>query len=142
MDQKEYLMQVYNLDRRIYLMNLELKEYKRLSLSVSGPVYGEERVDHTPDRRAPFEKWVLKALDKEKEIQDAMKELDIIKADVLESIEEVGNQEYRMILRYRYIQSMNLPKIADTLYVSMSTLKRWHKEAVESIVVPEKYAKA
>ena len=71
MTSKEYLTQLFNLDRRIYLMKLEAEEYRRLADSLPGQTFDKPYVKNgTPNTKAPFEKWLLKALDKEKEIEE------------------------------------------------------------------------
>ena len=36
---------------------------------------------------------------------------------------------------------MKFPDICSKLYISLSTCKRWHKEAIAKIVIPDKYKK-
>ena len=70
MTSKEYLMQIYNLDHKIYMMQLEADEYRRLADVIPGGNYDKPFVK--PSNRnteAPFVKWINKALDKEKEIE-------------------------------------------------------------------------
>ena len=117
MTTKEYLSQVYNLDHKIYLMKLEVQEYRRLASSIPGVNYDKEVVSGTRNLDAPFVKWIYKALDKEQEIKVAIKELEQKKIEVLNVIDEVENADYRMLLKYRYLNIMNFPDIAQKLYV-------------------------
>ena len=140
MDQKEFLSQAFNLDRKIYLMQLEAEEYRRLSRSIPGGDYSQPKVDKSPtSSEAPFVQWIYKALDKEKEIEELTKNVVTIKNDIMNSIGKLDNDDQKLILTMRYINSSSFPSIANKLYVSLTTLKRWHKEAVEKIVVPDKY---
>jgi len=136
MTAKEYLSRVYRLDHKIYLMKLEVEEYNRLANSPPGQDFTRPRVDHTPSNEAYFVKWVNKAIDKEAEIKKEIEKLEQIKVEVSNAIDVLDNIEYRMILKYRYINSMQFPDIASKLYMSESTLKRKHKEALENFVVP------
>ena len=140
MSAKEYLSQVYKLDHRIHLMELEAEEYRRLSLSLPGQDFTKPRVDHTPDNQAYFVKWLCKAIDKEKEIKEKMKELVVIKAKVMATIDKVENPDYRMVLKLRYIDSMQFPDVAKKMCWSLSTIKRYHKEALEVVKVPTEVA--
>lgn len=140
MDKKEYLSQVFNLDRKIYLMKLEAEEYRRLSMSIPGGDFTQPRIDKSPtSSQAPFVQWIHKALDKEKEIEEFLKKISVIKADIMNSINELQNEDYKMVLLLRYIQSLKFPEIASKMYAAESTIKRWHREAIGLIVVPEKY---
>lgn len=136
MTAKEYLSQVYKLDHKIYLMQLEVEEYRRLASSIPGQDFTRERVDHTPSYEAPFVKWIMKAIDKEEQIKKKMAELTELKAKVMSVIDEVQNDNLRMVLKLRYINSMGFPDIADKLYASESTIKRWHREALCEVKVP------
>ena len=140
MTSKEYLMQIYNLDHKIYMMQLEADEYRRMADVIPGGNYDKPFVK--PSNRnteAPFVKWVNKALDKEQEIQKEIERLNILKTEVSDVIDQLDNLDYRMILKYKYFQAMSFSEIATKMYASCSTIKRWHNEALELIVVPEKY---
>ena len=136
MTAKEYLSQVYRLDHKIYLMQLEVEEYNHLAASVPGQDFSKERVDTSPTYDAPYVKWIIKALDKEREIKEKMKELQVLKAKVMVVIDEVEDDSLRMVLKLRYINSMSFPDIANKLYAAESTIKRWHREALSKVIVP------
>lgn len=137
MTAKEYLSQVYKLDHKIHIMKLEVEEYNRLSLSIPSIDYSRERVDHTPSNESYYAKWIEKAIDKQAEINEKIKELEILKLEVSNEIDKLENENYRMILKYRYINSMTFPDIAKKIFLAESTVKRLHREAVESFVVPQ-----
>jgi len=136
MTAKEYLSQVYKLDHKIYLMQLEVEEYRRLASSIPGQDFTRERVDHTPSYEAPFVKWIMKAIDKEAEIKKKMEELQVLKAKVMGVIDEIEDDNLRMILKFRYINSMQFPDIADKMYASLATVYRWHREGLAQVKVP------
>lgn len=136
MTAKEYLSQVYKLDHKIYLMQLEVEEYRRLASSIPGQDFTRERVDHTPSYEAPFVKWIMKAIDKEAEIKKRMEELQVLKAKVMGVIDEIEDDNLRMILKFRYINSMQFPDIADKMYASLATVYRWHREGLAQVKVP------
>ena len=140
MTSKEYLMQIYNLDHKIYMMQLEADEYRRMADVIPGGNYDKPFVK--PSNRnteAPFVKWINKALDKEKEIEKEIERLNNLTVEITDVIDALENIDYRMLLKLRYLQSMSFGDIANKMYISCSTLKRWHNEALELIVVPEKY---
>lgn len=140
MTSKEYLSQIYNLDHKIYLMQLEVDEYRRLADSVPGPNYDKPFINNpNPNTEAPFMKWLTKALDKEREIEKEIERLNNLKIEVLEVIDKLDNLEYRMLLKFRYLQALSFGEISKKMYASPSSIKRWHNEALELIVVPEKY---
>lgn len=140
MTSKEYLSQIYNLDHKIYLMRLEAEEYRRLSYSLPGQDFTKPFVKSSnPNTEAPFMKWLVKALDKEKEIEQEIERLNNLKIEVIDVIDKLENLEYRMLLKLRYLQALSFGEISKKMYASPSSIKRWHNEALELIVVPEKY---
>ena len=140
MTSKEYLTQLFNLDRRIYLMKLEAEEYRRLADSLPGQTFDKPYViSGTPNTKAPFEKWLLKALDKEKEIEELTEKMKVLTEDIANSIDLVENLDYRVLLKLRYINQMAMTGIAEKMHISIPTAKRWHREALEVVEVPDKY---
>ena len=140
MTSKEYLMQIYNLDHKIYMMQLEADEYRRMADVIPGGNYDKPFVK--PSNRnteAPFVKWINKALDKEKEIEKEIERLNNLKVEVTSVISQIDNGNYRMVLMLRYLKSMKIEEIAETMHYSIPSVKRWHREALEVLVVPSKY---
>ena len=136
MPPKEYLSQVYKLDHKIYLMKLEVEEYRRLASSIPGQDFTRERVQTTRNLEAPFVKWIYKAIDKEDEIKKKMEELLKIKTEVLSVIDKIENDNLRVVLKLRYIDSLSWPQISEKIYASEKTVRRWHNQALELVVVP------
>ncbi len=136
MTAKEYLEQVYKLDHKIYLMQLEVEEYHRLAKSIPGQDFSHERVDGTRSFAAPFEKWIYKAIDKEREIKQRMEELVKLKSEVMSVIDTIENDNYRLVLKLRYIDSLQWNEIASKIYASDKTVRRWHNAAIAEIKVP------
>ena len=140
MTSKEYLMQIYNLDHKIYMMRLEVEQYRRLADTIPGGNYDKPFVK--PSNRnteAPFVKWVNKALDKEKEIEQEIERLNNLVLEISLVIDSLENINYRILLRLRYIDSKTIEEIAEQMHYALPTIKKWHREAVELIEVPEKY---
>ena len=140
MTSKEYLMQIYNLDHKIYMMQLEADEYRRMADVIPGGNYDKPFVK--PSNRnteAPFVKWINKALDKEKEIEKEIERLNNLKIEVTSVISQIDNGNYRMVLMLRYLKSMKIEEIAEIMHYSIPSIKRWHREALEVLVVPSKY---
>ena len=42
---------------------------KEQSMMIPGPMWGEEKIQTQPSGKAPFEKWVIKQLDLEREVK-------------------------------------------------------------------------
>ena len=136
MTAKEYLSQVYKLDHKIYLMKLEVEEYHRLASSIPGQDFTRERVQTTRNLDAPFTKWIYKAIEKEEQIKKKMEELFRVKTEVMSVIDNIENDNLRVVLKLRYIDSLSWGEIAEKIYASDKTVRRWHNQALELVVVP------
>ena len=136
MTAKEYLSQVYKLDHKIYLMKLEVEEYHRLASSIPGQDFTRERVQTTRNLDAPFTKWIYKAIEKEEQIKKKMEELIKVKTEVMSVIDNIDNVNLRVVLKLRYIDSLSWSEIAEKIYASDKTVRRWHNQALELVVVP------
>ncbi len=134
-DVKEYLSGYHNTKLKIQKLQALVDEYIRLANQVPGIQFDAIRVDGGKNLKAPFEKWILKALDYELEIKDMEANLPIIKADILKTIEQLKDSEMERVLILRYIDWLTWNQIADEMYISRSTVKRWHLNALSGIQV-------
>jgi RNA polymerase sigma factor (sigma-70 family) len=134
-DVKEYLSRYHNTKVRIQKQQALVDEYIRLANQVPGIQFDKIRVDGGKNLKAPFEKWILKALDYELEIKDMEANLPTIKADILKTIEQLKDSEKERVLILRYIDWLTWNQIADEMYISRSTVKRWHLNALSLLKI-------
>ena len=134
MDSKEYLEQIRKLEHKIYCMKLRSEYYNTMSLSIPGPTYGE-KIGSNPNRNteAPFLKWLFKKDEIDREIGKLEEKLNSLKAEAIVKIETLENEDYKTILIKRYIEGCKWEEIANLIYVSKSTVKRWHEEVLHSL---------
>ena len=130
MNVKEFLSRYHDTQVKITKLQQIVDEYIRLANSIPGINFDAIRVDGTKSLQAPFEKWILRALNDEVVIEELKRELPIIKGEIIAAIDEVEDDELRKLLIYRYIDWNSWQEIAEKLYVSMSTVKRWHEIAL------------
>lgn len=131
----EYLSQVYKLQLKIDKKKIRAEEYERLSMSIPGPNYDQPVVDKTRSLEAPFVKWIGKLIYIQKEIEELEKKLDVLKAEVIGVIETLENEDYKNVLALRYISCLTWGEICGKLYISLSTVKRWHQSAIDIIKI-------
>ena len=136
MTAKEYLSQGYLLEQIIKLIKMDIEYWQDLASSVSSPGF-EEHFNATRNTDAPFVKQIYKMM----EYQDLLTEkLELhmnLKREMQKAIEEMSNQDERLVLEFRYIKNLTWPRIADLMYVDESTVRRWHNKALNHFVVPE-----
>jgi hypothetical protein len=135
MNAKEYLSRYHEAEIKINKLQQMVDEYIRLANSIPGINFDAIRVDGTKNLKAPFEKWILRALDDEAVILELKSKLPIIKGEIIAVIDELEDKELRKLLIYRYLDWSSWQEIAEKMFVSISTLKRWHKEALLEIKI-------
>lgn len=132
---KDYLSRYHYTKQKIELLQEEVREYIRLANSIPGINFDAIRVDGTKNLKAPFEKWIQKTLDNEFLITDMKKSLPIIKGEIISVIEKLEDRQFKMILIYRYIDWLSWSEISNKLYCSVSTIKRWHNNALSMLKI-------
>jgi len=131
MDIKGYLSLYHQTLVKIRKIQDLVDVYIRLANEIPGVQYDAIRVDGGKNLKAPFEKWILKALDYENQIEELKRTLPIIKEDVIAEIEKLEDENQRKVLIYRYIDWHTWNEIAELMYISLSTVKRWHTNALD-----------
>jgi len=135
MNVKDYLSRYHYTELKIQRMQEEVYEYNRLANTIPGCNFDAIRVDGTKSLDAPFTKWIHKALEQELLIEVMKRKLPIIKCEIISVIDELEDTELKKLLIYRYIDWLSWNDIAAKMYVSLSTLKRWHKNALELLKI-------
>ncbi|MDY0373679.1 MAG: hypothetical protein RBQ86_06140 [Candidatus Izemoplasmatales bacterium] len=138
MDVKEYLCRYHVTEEKILKLQQIVAEYLRLANTIPGVNLDQIRVDGTRRLDAPFEKWILKALDDELLIEELKKQLPLIKCEIISLIDELEDKEYKMILIHRYIDWQSWTEISQKLYYSSSKIRRMHDKALEEISILSK----
>lgn len=136
MTAKEFLNQAYRLNELINSDLEELQNLRDLSRSVSSPVL-DEKVSRTKSTDPPFEKYVIRIIDLEQQIQHEVERLIKLKSDIREAINQMENVDEKLLLRYRYINFLNWEEICVNLNVSMRTVHRLHSSALQHLKVPK-----
>ncbi len=134
-DVKEYLSRYHNTRVKIQKLQALVDEYIRLANEIPGIQFDAIRVDGGKNLKAPFEKWILKTLDYELEIKEMERLLPSYKKEALQAIEQIGDKDYRLILVHRYIDWLSWRQIADRMFFSSATIRRWHDKALLEIEI-------
>ncbi len=135
MTAKEYLSQVYLLEKKIRQLKLRSKAFERMSYSVPGLNLDGVKVDGTRNLDAPFVKWIIKKDEVDRIIATLQDKVLKLKDEILIVINTLENEDYKNVLIMRYLDTLTWEKIAENLYCSTSTVKRWHKSAIEEIYI-------
>ncbi|MDG0889227.1 sigma factor-like helix-turn-helix DNA-binding protein [Paracholeplasma manati] len=133
MDVKEYLLQYRDAVIKMDKLKKDVEYYNQMSYSLPGMNFDQERVDGTKKMEAPFSKWIHKALDCELKIKEIQKQLPTIKETVINLIETIDDVELKQVLMFRYIVWLSWSEIAQKMFISPTTVRRWHHKALNKL---------
>lgn len=138
MNVKDYLSRYHYTQLKIQRMQEEVYEYNRLANTIPGCNFDAIRVDGTKSLDAPFTKWIHKAMEQELLIEDMKRKLPIIKCEIISVIDELEDSELKRLLIYRYIDWLSWSDIAEKMFYSSATIRRWHDKALVEIKMLDK----
>lgn len=130
MTSKEFLQKPMRIQHRIEQLQLKRQTFEELANSIPGGNYDKPLVQKIRNTQAPFIKWIDKIMEVEKEIEKLEEEFEVAKAEVIKAIEKLDNADYQTLLIMRYLNEYSWTSICEKMYVSLSTAKRWHWEAI------------
>ena len=136
MNAKQYLSQAYLLDHRIESLLEELTDLRSRADSIGGFKTGD-RVQTPQKKDAPYVDTVLKIIDLERYIDGLTDELIDLKKDIDLSIESVNDLDEKLLLRYRYVNGHTWERIAVDMNISIRTVHRLHRRALQNFIVPK-----
>ncbi|MCC8073683.1 MAG: flagellar biosynthesis protein FliA [Clostridiales bacterium] len=120
MTAKEYLRQAFLFNENIKSKMTELESYRELSFSISGSNLNE-RVNLSRQTSALYEKYLVKIIDLEKQIEKDNLILSDIRLAIDKEIDKLDDINERLVLRYRYLMFDSWDEVAKKLNYS----KRW-----------------
>lgn len=136
MTAKEYLSQGYRLEQRIKLAKMELEQLRELACSPGSPGF-EEHFNPNRNTESPFERILYKIMDMEQKVNEEMELLLKLKAEIKAVINELDDQDERLVLQYRCLYNWTWARIGDEIYADERTVRRWYNRALSHIRVPE-----
>ena len=135
MTAKEYLSQIYELNRHINLLVNDVKALEELDGAVSAVNYEVERLGGTRNTKAPFIYHVEKKLELEGEIERLNRKLMELKVEVSMEIDKIADVNERVVLRSRYVNGKTWKEIANQINFSTRTVHRIHSTALQNFKV-------
>jgi RNA polymerase sigma factor (sigma-70 family) len=139
MTSKEFLSMYCNLNIKIDMRIRELSCLREMSLRLSSPIFND-KTSGGQQTNAKFVSIIEKIVDLERELDCEIDYFVAAHNDIRTAIETVEDPKQQSVLNYRYLQNMKWQEIAEKLFVERSSVYRWHKEALNRIKVPKKYA--
>lgn len=132
-----YLRQGIHLEHRISYNLRKLAELRNTVADISAPVLRRDNVQNTRTTDAPF----VRALERLEAMEERISREIVLRAALMDQIARVisglANENYQLVLIYRYVDRIPWEKLALCLGISASTAKRWHNTAISLITLPE-----
>ena len=131
MTAKEYLRQLWHLDRRI---NIRLQELERLKADI-----GIRQMPNNPDRvtgsgcpQDPVSETVIRIKDMEERLDAQVDRYIHLKAKIMEQIDGMENQTYQDILTCRYVLMQNWDDVAESVGYERRYCIKLHGRALQA----------
>ena len=138
MDVETYLKQGRLLDQRINYHLRKLSELRQTAYMISSPQISGCKVQNSHTGEAPFEKALERIEAMEERINQEIDLLVALKEQIEGVIRELDNEEYQMVLIYKYLEGLSWGQIGDLLHIGKNTAIRWNLNALSQIKMPEK----
>lgn len=136
MTKEEYLSQAAVLGRQIAKLEMNIGFYREAACSTASSSNDEPRVSKSRSTDAPFTKMVHKVLELEERVEKLKEKRDNLQAEITSVIEKLSNEDYKALLILRYLQDLEWGMVCAKLCIGRTTANRWHKSALDEVVVP------
>lgn len=128
MDTKNYLSQLWHINKRIELKLDELSRLRSMTTKVTATFSDMPRSATRNVHR--LEDAISRLIDLEEEINNDIDRFVDLKNDIMETIKSIEYPQHRLILEMRYIHQMSFDKICNELFYSPTHVYRLHNEAL------------
>ena len=130
MTAKEYLSQVYQIERKIDSMVQEMQHLRTL-VSNADQVLTDMPRSHNVKR---FEDIVVDIVDFENEIAADKEKLAILKREIADAITRIDNRTYKLLLELRYLRYLNWKEISFVLEYDLHYVYKLHNKALQKLI--------
>ncbi|MBP5170298.1 MAG: DUF1492 domain-containing protein [Oscillospiraceae bacterium] len=130
MTAKEYLRQLWNLDREIEIKYRDLEEL-RAQIGIKAQPDPNENVGHSGNTSDPVSDIAVRIVQMEKRINKKIDKLISLKQKITAQIDGMENRNSRMILTCRYVLMQNWDDVADSLGYSVQNCYILHGRALQ-----------
>lgn len=136
MTAKEYLSHAKQLDEIINCRLHELEYWRNLSRSTSSSTFEEHR-NSNRSTEAPFVRCLEKIDEIERDINHRVCELVDMRTEINKAIDALEDFGEQLVLRCRYLDNLTWEAICKIMGVSLRTVHRIHRAALEHFPVPQ-----
>lgn len=135
MTAKEYLSQIFQIHKKIIYYEHEIERYQMLMNYIPHPHYKNDQINKLSSNTTPNMIGLEKYYETKDKIIAVKEKHNRLVLEITQVIEKIENDDYKLVLKYRYINMISFIEISRKLYVSYSTVKRIHAEALKLVEV-------
>lgn len=132
MGAKQYLEQAKRLDDLINAKLEQIDKLRALAEKITTEYTGSEKVDST-HRNDQLARTVAKIVDLEHELNEEIDEAVNLKIYIKRLINQIDNNEYKVLLFLRYINMRTWEEIAEKMNFAVSWIYVKHDKAIEEL---------
>jgi len=125
MTAKEYLRQLWQLDREIDIKYQEL-EHLRMSIGIRAQPDPNENVGHSGNTSDPVADAAVKIATMEQQLNRKIDRLINLRQKITEQIDGIDNRTYRNILTCRYVLRQTWDQVAESVGYEVRHCTRLH----------------
>lgn len=137
MTAEEYLSQGRRLNEMIVFHTERLKELRACADSIGAVRTDGVKVSRTLSGEAPYVRALHRVWEMQETIDRELEQMIRLDRQIGQVIGGLVSGDYRMLLRYRYLNRKTWNQIADIMHIDPSTAKRWHAKAIGMLTLPE-----
>ena len=127
---KEYLYQIWNLDREIEIKYRAL-EAARAQIGVMPRQVDPDAVSHPDGISDPTFRYIEKVMKLEAQLNKKIDKLIALKSRIISQIDGMDNRTYRNILTCRYVLMMKWDEVADAVGYDIRHCTKLHGKALQ-----------
>lgn len=137
MNAKTYLKKAYRLNEMIKSNQEELSALRESASSIPGIDYSKDKIQSSKSSGdAGFVNIISKIIELEDSINADIIKCINLKDEIRTVINNVQDDDEKLLLRLRYINFNTWEEISERLSVSVRTVHKIHTTALESVIVP------
>ena len=133
----EYLSQGRRLSEMIVFQTERMKELRACADRVGAAKTDSLKVCQSASGDAPYVRALQRIWEMQESIDRQLTQLIELDRQIGEVIGTLLSGDYRMLLRYRYLNRKSWEQIADLMHIDPSTARRWHAKAVGMLTLPD-----
>ena len=131
MTAKEYLKQAFHIDRRINDKLEQISSMRDLAAKATSVITGMPgSATHAPHS---MQEVIAKIIDCEEEVNAAIDRLVELKRDISHTIEQVPDENEKMLLEQRYLSFKSWERVAEDMHFSLRWVHIMHGRALKSV---------